>query len=235
MTAFAWADYFLTPSRLSLEDYVKHFRVNPKKAIIIPNGVKISPRFSIEKALKRREKFWEKPNVVWVGRISLEKRLDFILKSFSLFSSRFPRANLFMVGDGPYKDEALKIAHKLGIDGSIKWMGYRKNINPFLLKSHVFLHACLSEEFGYTLAESMATGLPVISYDCPYGPREILDGGRYGILVKTEEEMADAMEELLTNVSFWRDLSRKAFERAKDFDLEKISEEYRKAFRALLS
>jgi glycosyltransferase involved in cell wall biosynthesis len=90
------------------------------------------------------------------------------------------------------------------------------------------------EEFGYTIAESIAAGLPVIAYDCPYGPREILDGGRYGILVKTEDEMAEAMKELLENISFWRELSQRSFLRARDFDIKKISEKYREAFKKIL-
>ncbi|MCX7822209.1 MAG: glycosyltransferase [Syntrophobacterales bacterium] len=192
------------------------------------------PGFSLEKVLARRLKQWNTPKAVWVGRISLEKRLDFILKSFAILSSRISQAHMVVVGDGSYKDEAMELSQKLGVSDHIKWIGYRKNVMPFLLRGHVFLHACLSEEFGYTIAESMATGLPVIAYDCPYGPREILEGGRYGILVKTEEEMADATYELFTNPGFWLDISKKSFERAKNFDIEKISRQYVETFKAML-
>lgn len=234
LVAFALADYFLTPSRLSLEDYIKHFRVNPGKAIVIPNGVRIPSRFKLERALARREKLWETPNTLWVGRVSLEKRLDFILGSFALLSSRMQQVKLLLVGDGSYRDEGINLTRKLGLEDRVEWVGYRKNVMPFWLRGHVFLHACLWEEFGYSVAEAMGTGLPVVAYDCPYGPREILDGGRYGILVKTEEEMAEAIEELLKNIDFWRILSRRAFERAQDFELGEISEAYRKAFKMIL-
>lgn len=234
MIAFAWADYFLTPSRLSLENYVKHFHVKPHRAIIIPNGVTVLS-LDLQKVTTRREKLLQTPRIAWVGRISLEKKLDFILKSFAIFSRKQPEARLVMVGDGPYREEALQHASQFGIRDRTEWTGYRRNVIPFLLKSHLFLHACLSEEFGYTLVEAMATGLPVVAYDCPYGPREVLDGGRYGILVKTEEEMAEAMSELLGNVEFWREISSRAFKRAQDFDIRKISEQYRETFRKLLA
>ncbi|MGC8720148.1 MAG: glycosyltransferase [Thermodesulforhabdaceae bacterium] len=219
---------------MSLEDYVNHFHVRPHKAIIIPNGVLIPP-FDFKKLTARREKIWQTPRIAWVGRVSQEKRLDFILKSLAIFSHTSPQARLVMVGDGPYREEAMQYASELSIAERIEWVGYRKNVIPFLLKSHLFLHACLSEEFGYTLVEAMTTGLPVIAYDCPHGPREILDGGRYGILVKTEEEMAQAMRELMKDVEFWREFSSRAFKRARDFDLRKISEQYRETFRKLLS
>ena len=235
LTAFALADYFLTPSRLSLQDYIQHFHVSPRKAIVIPNGIFV-PNLQIEKVLSLREKSWDNPKVIWFGRISLEKRLDFILKSFGILSQSNFRARLVMVGDGDgnYKHNLEQYANELGISEQIEWVGYQKNVIPFLLKSHLSLHACMWEEFGYTIAESIAAGLPVIAYDCPYGPREILDGGRYGILVKTEDEMAEAMKELLENISFWRELSQRSFLRARDFDIKKISEKYREAFKKIL-
>jgi len=233
LTAFACSDYFLTPSRLSLQDYVQHFGVNPQKSIIIPNGVRV-PRLCLDKVLAQREKTWESPQIAWVGRVSLEKRLDFILRSFEIFHRQIPSSRLIIVGDGPYRQEAEQYARQLGLDNHIKWLGYQNNVTPFLMKSHIFIHACLSEEFGYTLAESLAVGLPVVAYDCPHGPGEILDGGRYGILVKTEEEMAEAMKELCRNINFWREMSHRAYTRAQDFDIEKISRKYQEVFRAML-
>ncbi len=233
MTAFALADVFLTPSRRSLEDYVNHFAVRPGRACIIPNGVPAFP-FDVAEVVKRRSLSWYQPRVVWVGRVSLEKRIDFILRSFQRFAVRRPDARLTMVGDGPFREEAVRYAETLGLGDRVEWVGYQPDPLPWLLPAHVFLHACLSEEFGYTLVEAMMAGLPVVAYDCPYGPGEILDGGRYGMLVRDEAEAAEALDELSRDFSLWRFFVERARRRAEVFELGRISEEYRRAFARLL-
>ncbi len=232
MFSFGFSDYFLTPSKNSLKDYQIHFRVNPKKAFIIPNGVSIPP-VDLEKLTQERLSSFDKPKLLWVGRISLEKRIDFIFRAFKLFADEID-STLTMVGDGSYREIFEKYALELGISDKIKWEGFKEDPSYFFLESHVFVHGCLSEEFGYTLAEAISFGLPVVSYNCPHGPLEILDGGKYGFLVRSEEEMAETLKELLTDKSLWKEFSRRAFQRAKDFDIVKISEEYVKLFKRFL-
>ncbi|MEJ5300515.1 MAG: glycosyltransferase [Thermodesulforhabdaceae bacterium] len=174
------------------------------------------------------------PRVIWVGRISLEKRIDFIMKAFSIFSKEKSNARLILVGDGPYKDHYFRYSQDIGISDKVEWTGYKEDVFTYLLEGHVFVHACISEEFGYTLVEAMATGLPVIAYDCPHGPGEVLDGGKYGLLVKSEEEMGLGLLEMFEDLSLWRYFSEKSIERSRYYDIELISKQYATFFERIL-
>ncbi len=119
---------------------------------------------------------------------------------------------------------------KLKIEKNVQFFGWVKNIYEYLKKSSVFVFSSKREGFGYVLLEAMSCGLPVISTNTPFGPAEILDNGKYGILVpmKNPQAMADAIYELLTDDKKYNYYKKKSLERVKYFSLDKMLKSYKK-------
>jgi glycosyltransferase involved in cell wall biosynthesis len=93
------------------------------------------------------------------------------------------------------------------------------------------------EGFGNVLVEAMSLGVPVIATDCPYGPREILADGKYGLLVPPGDESAlvDAILSLLRNPDARHQLAVEARKRAEDFSTERIVPQYEQLFVNLIA
>ncbi len=229
--AFGLADFFFSPSKLSTLDYVNFFGVKEQKCFLIPNGIHLFPG-SFSDLLSRRKDFFSTPRLIWVGRLSKEKNLNFLLRAFSFMKSK---AFFYLVGDGPEYKWVEKRIKDLGLDKSAFLLGHYKDIAPLLSNSHVFVHSCLFEEFGYTIIEAMNLGLPVVACDCPYGPREILDYGRFGFLVSDTLDMAYVLDELLTYQDLWIEFSERSFKRSRCYDIEKVLELYQLMFRDIIN
>lgn len=92
-------------------------------------------------------------------------------------------ARLMIIGDGPSLPRLRQIASQRGVADRVFFAGHRDNPLPLLKQASLFVHPSLREGFGNVIVEAMACGVPVLVSDCPEGPREILEGGRFGHLV----------------------------------------------------
>jgi glycosyltransferase involved in cell wall biosynthesis len=90
---------------------------------------------------------------------------------------------LALVGDGPERPalEAFVAAH--GLADRVSFTGFVVDPFAWMMRAHVVVCASIYEGLGMAIIEALACGTPVVSTDCPYGPRETLQGGRYGTLV----------------------------------------------------
>lgn len=112
----------------------------------------------------------EKNTIVWVGRISPEKRPEDVVKMMAEVVTEVPDAKLYLVGGG--KGSALKelktLAHKLKLDANIEFVGFTRNVEKFYGKASVFVSTAEYEGFPLTFAEAMAHGIPIVAYDMPW-------------------------------------------------------------------
>jgi glycosyltransferase involved in cell wall biosynthesis len=113
-------------------------------------------------------------------------------------------------------------AARLGISDRVTFTGHVENPYPFMRQADLFVLSSAWEGFGNVLVEAMATGTPVISTDCPHGPREILEDGKWGVLVPPADPdaLAAAMLQVL------RGGGTDARERADDFTVEAAADQY---------
>ncbi len=120
--------------------------------------------------------------VVTCGRLTEQKDQDLLLRAFARLD-RDPRPTLWVLGQGERLPRLQALARELCIESRVKFWGFCENPYPFLAAADVFALSSRWEGFGNVLVEALACGLPIVSTDCPHGPREILDDGRYGKLV----------------------------------------------------
>lgn len=127
--------------------------------------------------------------LVTSGRLSVQKNQLELLRLYAAIRARRPGIRLAILGDGERRDELLAACNALGLrirhpwaqprsadasDADVWFLGYQKNPFAFLARARLFLFPSLWEGFPLALCEAMACGVPVLSADCPTGPREIL-------------------------------------------------------------
>jgi len=134
-----------------------------------------------------------------VGRLAPQKGFDILLHAVRELHLRGYRCRLIMLGEGPERSRLTSLASGLSLRGFVEMPGFVANPYPIIGRSDVFVLASRFEGLPLALMEAHALGIPIVSTDCIAGPREILDGGRCGLLVPVNDHlaMADAIASLI--------------------------------------
>ncbi|RKF26169.1 glycosyltransferase family 4 protein [Micromonospora globbae] len=125
--------------------------------------------------------------VVAAGRLDPIKRYDRLITAFALASADCPGWTLRIYGDGAQRPALAALIRELGLYDRVHLMGRRDDMSTEWVKGSIAAVSSERESFGMTIVEAMRLGLPVVSTDCPVGPREIIDDGEDGILVPTDD------------------------------------------------
>jgi glycosyltransferase involved in cell wall biosynthesis len=142
-------------------------------------------------------------------------------------------SRLILLGTGPLQAHLTGLADRLGLTGAVDFKGFHPNALPFFRQADAFLLSSRGEGFGNVVVEALGCGTPVISTRCEHGPVEILDHGRYGVLVEPgdAQAMATAMNGVASlRTRFPADLLR---QRASEFSYAACASRYMAMFSAL--
>ena len=110
---------------------------------------------------------------------------------------------LIIIGEGEDKEKLLKLIEQYKLEKQILLLGYKKNIFKYLKNAKAFILTSLWEDPGFVILEAAYLNIPIISSDCPNGPKEILDNGKGGFLFKNnnENDFKDKFKEFLNTDS----------------------------------
>lgn len=161
---------------------------------------------------------------VSVGRLTEAKGYDRLIEACVRLMREGFDFELWIVGEGSDRALLEKQVKECGLTNMVKSLGFQKNPYQYLNQCDCFVCSSRTEGYSLVIAEAMCVGMPVISTRCA-GPEEILDGGKYGVMV---ENSTEGLYEGMKKVLAMQDLSRlKQFsvERARSFDLEKTMQE----------
>ncbi len=175
--AYRWADVVVTLTEGALDDLNRNFGVPRSKLVHIQsNAVIVEAEASVAAVERDREL------IVSVGRLSPEKDHDTLLRAFAaLASQRSVRLEIY--GTGPLGPELVKLIGKLGLDDRVTLRGFVLDPFDVMRRASLVVSSSRFEGFGNVIVEALSCGTPVVATDCPYGPGEILQWGRYGQLV----------------------------------------------------
>lgn len=160
--------------------------------------------------------------IVSMGRLSFEKGFDMLIKAFAKAHESMPELWLVIFGEGRDRDTLQRLVGELALSGRVCFPGRVSFPIPLLKQSDLFVMSSRYEGFPMALCEAMACGLPVISFDCPTGPGEIIRNGVDGILVPPEDinALSKAIVRLIGD-----EVERKAMASRAPEILERFSEE----------
>ena len=163
------------------------------------------------------------PVVLSAGRLSAAKDYPTLLRAFSSLIKVRP-ARLVILGEGEERASLEAMVRDLGLKDVVDLPGFVKNPYAYMSKAAVFALSSAWEGFGNVLVEAMAVGTPVVATNCPSGPAEILENGKYGQLVKVGDEEAMAAR-ILTELDGPTN-SEVLRHRARDFSYDEIADQY---------
>jgi glycosyltransferase involved in cell wall biosynthesis len=165
----------------------------------------------------------EEPIAVAIGRLVNQKGFSYLLEAIELVNRKIP-ARLIIIGDGELKPKLEKQAEEIAIKDKVDFLGIKKNPFAYMAKCDLFVLSSLFEGFPNVLLEAMALGLPVVSTNCPYGPGEVIENGRNGMLVPVGDPQAisEAILRVLGDKKLNEKLRTEAKKRAKDFSLDNM-------------
>lgn len=133
-----------------------------------------------------------KPLILAIGRLHADKAYDRLLRAFALVR-RQEDCRLAFIGTGHLQPDLESLAKQLGVREYVFFLGFRSNPFAWLRHATVLALSSLAETFPTVLIEAMAVSVPVVSFDCPDGPREIVTDGHDGLLVPREDHAALAL------------------------------------------
>lgn len=162
--------------------------------------------------------------IISIGRLDAQKDVETLLEAFQKVAQKIKNVELLIVGDGPMKAKLETLALDLNISSQTRFLGWVQYPYKTLNNSDVFVFASKWEGFGLSLLEAMSCGVPVISSNCNYGPREILGEDKYGMLVPVgnTSKMANALINLLSNKKKRRYYAKMALKRSEYYSKEKM-------------
>ena len=197
-------DQLVTVSQGVADDVLQITDMDPAQITVIRNPV-VTPDI-YQRAKQPVEHPWFEddgdPIVMGAGRYTRQKDFPTLLKAIAQVRQSLP-CRLMILGDGKaeQKQQLLDLAESLGISDAISFPGFVKNPYAYMCRAKLFALSSLWEGSPNVLTEAMALGVPVVATDCPSGPREILQQGRYGPLVTMGDVngLALAIEQTLKN------------------------------------
>jgi len=161
------------------------------RSLVIPNSIRRMPQVDVIRV----------PMILAIGRLAPEKGIDALLRAFALISNKCQVWRLAIVGDGPERAALVGLRDELQLSERVDFVGEVRDVEYWLARAGLVVHASRREGFPNVVLEAMAMGAPVICTDCRSGPSDIIQDRVNGRLITVDDvrALADAMIELIEN------------------------------------
>ena len=197
---------------------------------VIPSAIQI-PDLNWE--LLQSKRCSSQPRIlVYLGRLSHEKRVDRLLKAWAKLAEQHPAWRLRLIGDGLERVALQELAKELGIDNSVQWSLWSDDVWMSLGSAHAYCLVSEYEGFPQSMLEAMAAGLPVAVLDCSPAIRHTISDGESGLVIPSEDQIPRVLDRLLSDESLCSSLGQNAAIRARDFEWSAIAPQWRSAIAA---
>lgn len=169
--------------------------------------------------------------VIAVGRYAAQKGFDMLIDSWNIVAKRHPDWILRIFGEG-MREELMRQIKSLNIESSCILEPATSKIMEKYCESSIFVLSSRYEGFGMVLIEAMSCGIPVVSFDCPCGPKDIIDDGKDGFLVESGNitELAEKICYLIENEEIRKETGKHGRISAQRFKIENIAQEWKRLF-----
>lgn len=173
--------------------------------------------------------------IIAVGRLTHEKGYDRLIKAWKKVTNKHPDWNLHIYGGGN-QTEYQKLIDQLNIQDNCRLESATAHIEEKYIESSISVLSSRFEGFGMVICEAMACGLPVVAFDCPWGPREIIKNNEDGFLIPDDDinMFADKICYLIENENIRKEMGEKARNNIQRFKIEEIAKQWDELFNSLL-
>ena len=192
---------------------------------------------SFSKSLKRNTMYNRSPTVLAVGRLNYQKNFEALIRIWSETISFIDQKwCLKIIGDGPEMEKLQKLSKYYNLGDRLILYGRSNRIKEEMENASIFALTSRFEGFALVLTEALACGLPVISFDTKYGPKDIIHDSVDGFIIEgaNEEMFKEKLVELIHNIDLRENFSIEAYKLIDDFDVNRISKKWMNEYMNLL-
>lgn len=196
-----------------------HERMPHARVTCIPNPATLPP------ATPSR---LETPHILAIGRLAGQKGFDLLIQAWAMIAPKHPDWRLRIIGSGRKEKQLKALSSKLGITDRIDMIPATKDVIPEYQNASVYALTSRYEGFGLVLVEAMQMGLPIVSFDCPHGPAEIVSHGETGLLVPNGDipAFAHALDRMLSSPDLRRTMSAEALRQVERYGTGSITQRW---------
>ena len=222
-------------------DEQQHFKSNNTQ--VIPNGI-TPPLEGSPGAVKSPLEGGLRgvlPNntIISAGRIASVKGYEKLIKAWAIVNQKHPdwKLEIYGSGENSYVNKLQKQIDKLGLQEAICLCGQTDQMQKKMQESQAYVMSSLTECFPMVLLEAQVVGLPVISFDCPYGPKNIITHGKDGLLVENQnsDKLAEAIIQLIENTDLRKKMGKQAQLNVQKLNQENIMQQWITLFKQLIN
>jgi 1,2-diacylglycerol 3-alpha-glucosyltransferase len=227
-------DHVITPSEASLKWLRRHSVSTPMS--VIPTGIVRGP--ALERA-EVRQALGISPDsrvLLYVGRLAKEKNLHLLLEAAAMVFRKDPRARLWLVGDGPFRDECVSQVRAAGIGDRVRFVGFvpREQVAKYYSAADLFVFSSITETQGLVVQEAMMHGLPAVVVAGGGASASVADGVN-GFVVKNEpRELADTIARVMENEALYVRLAEQAPRSVRDLGIPAMCEDVLAVYRQVI-
>lgn len=162
--------------------------------------------------------------VIAVGRLVEPKNFQSLIRAWRIVYQKHPDWELHIWGSGHLQNSLQELIDLYKLQESVSLKGYTYDIRTEMLKDSIYVLSSVFEGLPLVILEAMSCGLPVVSYTCPCGPKDIITDGKDGFLVPVNDEskLAEKICYLIEHDTIRKEMGRNAFLTAKEYSIEKI-------------
>ncbi|MFR2820790.1 glycosyltransferase family 4 protein [Clostridium sp.] len=213
-------DKYILLNETMQEDFLKHYNFGNTCIIENPNRI------------NGKKSDLNNKIVIAVGRMTEQKNFETLINMWSDIKEKNINWTLRIIGDGPLREELLNQIKKLNLEDVIELKSFNSNIENEYYKADILAMTSIYEGFGLVLVEAQSCGIPTIAFDCPTGPRNIINDGIDGYLIENGDakQFIKKLDDLMNNNEMRWKMGDNAFENSKRFDVETITEKWIKLF-----
>jgi glycosyltransferase involved in cell wall biosynthesis len=193
-----------------------------KRVIVIPN-FSIMPLAAMSTGEEKR--------VLAVGRLEWQKGFDRLIEAWAMIEGSYPDWRLDIFGSGTLESELKELIRQHGLQ-HIQINAFTPNIAEKYLESSIFVMTSRFEGFSLVLLEALQAGLPCVTFDCPFGPSDVVSDGVNGYLVPDGDVrlFAEKLSTLMNTPSTIKRFSKESAECVKVFNVDVVMEQWKKLF-----
>lgn len=224
------ADVIIAVSNGVAKDFSLYTGINEKRVSVIYNPVISEDLYTL--ANEKIDHPWfvdhDLPVILAVGRLTKQKNYPLLIKAFARLQEKIP-CRLLILGEGNERQKIHDLVNSFELNEYVDMPGFQQNPFAYMKKADCFVLSSDYEGLPNVLIQAMACGCPVVSTDCPSGPREILGDGKFGYLVPVgdADSLAFSMMQILNG-----QILKPSVDWMEKFTLENVVEQYWQFFNA---
>lgn len=214
-------DLLVTLNEEDMKDWSEYV-----KTTVISNVVHLNPTNKISDRISKR--------VIFVGRYTEQKGIDDLFKVWQIVHLKYPDWQLDLYGEGHMMGKLLYEAKRLNI--CIEVHKPCSDIFAKYIESSILVMSSVFEPFGLVLPEAMSCGLPVVAFNCPYGPKDIIEDGKTGFLIPDRDIScyAEKVCELIESYDLRKEMGEAAVISSQRYSIDKVMPRWKDLFEKLI-